>query len=232
MPWYFTTHELRKRGAFTRTDSSLLTNVRSLIFAQRGDIPPVLVVNGGMILHVSHVLLQLTRNIYESFVPPPLWYMCIDLHANIYNWSLSPMKTLQVVVCIDGSSKAVGNPASTGLHLLFILLVSLVNGRTGICCLTSAHMKMCVRADLRKYIWMLHFSESFLFSSNGAFGKRRKFKFTTTNENKNRWKKPRFTYESCSGSFALLTFTVMKLLWKPQYYHNWFKSAKNTKNPD
>lgn len=203
MPWYFTTHELRKRGAFTRTDSSLLTNVRSLIFAQRDDIPPVLVVNGGMILHVSHVLLQLTRNIYESFVPPPLWYMCFDRRANVYNWSLSPMNMLHVIVCIAGSSKAVGNPASTGLHLLFFLLVSLVNRQTAICCLTSAHMKMCAwtpSADLRRHVWMPHYSESFIFSSNGAFGKRRKFKFTTTNEN--RWKKPQFTWRELLGKLC------------------------------
>lgn len=232
MPWYFTTHELRKRGAFTRTDSSLLTNLRSLIFAQRDDIPSVLVVNGGMILHVSHVLLQLTWNIYESFVLPPLWYMCIDLRANVYNWSLSPMKTLHVIVCIAGSSKAVGNPASTGLHLLSILLVSLVNRRTGMCCLTSAHMKMCARtpsAELRRHNWMLHYSESLLLFSNGAFGKRRKFKFTTKMKTKTDERSLNLPDESCSGSFALLTFTVMKLLWKPQYYHNWLKSANNTK---
>lgn len=126
-----------------------------------------------MILHVSHVLLQLTRNIYESFVPP-LWYMCIDLRANVYSWSLSPMKTLRVIVYIAGSSKAVGNLASTGLHLLFILFLLWTDGLAYV--VSPQHIWKYVRKR-QVQTWGGTFGcritvRVLFFSSNGAFGEK------------------------------------------------------------
>lgn len=96
------------------------------------------------------------------------------------------MNMWHVIVCIAGSSKALGNPASTGLHLLFFLLVSPVNGPTGICCLTSAHMKMCARApsaDMRRQVWMPHYSESFIFFFKWSFWEKEEIQIY------NKWKR-------------------------------------------
>lgn len=142
------------------------------------------------------------------------------------------MKTLHVIVCTAGSSKAVSNPASTGLHLLFFFPVSLVNRRTGRCCLTSAHMKLRAHAKRRPeearldaaLQWEFYFFFKWSFWENGGNSNLLQQMKTKTDE-----RSLNLPDESCSWSFAWLTFTVVKLLWKPQYYHNLFKSAKNTK---
>lgn len=138
------------------------------------------------------------------------------------------MKTLHVIVCIAGSSQAVSNLASTGLHLLFFLLVSLVNRRPGRCCLTSAHMKMrtCTpSADQRTHVWTPRCSETFskrsFWENRGNSNLLQQMKTKTDERSLN-------LPDELMKLFVRLTFTVMKSLWKPQYYHNRFTSAKKT----
>lgn len=156
----------------TLINNSLFTNLWQSVFTERDDISPILVIKVGLIPHVTHVLIQLTQNISDlQRIASRIWHICIDLCPNVYSKSLLSIKTSYVIVCIVGSSKALSNPASTGLDLLFFLSVSLVNCWTDRCFLILAHMKMHTRrskADLRSHIGMLHYSEAF---SNRAFEK-------------------------------------------------------------